>query len=74
MCLFSSCFCPSVEAFQSGNEDAIMESAEAAEALMNIDPSTPLALDDKHLRKCLHCKDALVHSLFVLKLNARLQV
>lgn len=67
-------FSSPVEAFQSGNEDAIMESAEAAEALMNIDPSTPLALDEKHLRKCLHCKDTLIHSLFVLKLNTRLQV
>lgn len=38
-----------VEAYQSGNEDAMMESAEAAEALMNIDPSTQLSLDDKQI-------------------------
>ncbi|KAM9454557.1 ETS-related transcription factor Elf-1-like isoform 2-T4 [Clarias gariepinus] len=37
-----------VEAYQSSNEDAMMESAEAAEALMNIDSSTHLSLDDKH--------------------------
>lgn len=42
-----------MEAYQSGNEDVMMESAEAAEALMNIDSSTPLALDDKQIRKCL---------------------
>lgn len=44
--------CPSVQAYQSGTEDAMMESAEAAEALMNIDPSTPFALDEKQIRKC----------------------
>ncbi|XP_027011979.1 ETS-related transcription factor Elf-1-like isoform X1 [Tachysurus fulvidraco] len=38
-----------VDAYQSGNEDVMMESAEAAEALMNIDSSTPLALDDKQI-------------------------
>ncbi|XP_046693436.1 ETS-related transcription factor Elf-1-like isoform X2 [Silurus meridionalis] len=36
-----------VEAYQSGNEDAMMESAEAAEALMNIDSAIPLSLDEK---------------------------
>ncbi|XP_058236808.1 ETS-related transcription factor Elf-1-like isoform X2 [Hemibagrus wyckioides] len=39
-----------VEAYHSGNEDAMMESAEAAEALMNIDSSTSLALDDKQIQ------------------------
>lgn len=43
-----------MEAYQSGNEDGMMESAEAAEALMNIDSSTPFALDEKQLRKCLY--------------------
>lgn len=37
-----------VEAFQSGNEDTV-ETAEAAEALLNIDSTCPLALDEKQL-------------------------
>ncbi|KAL6481524.1 hypothetical protein MHYP_G00096040 [Metynnis hypsauchen] len=36
-----------VEAYQSGNEDTV-ETAEAAEALLNIDSSGPLSLDEKH--------------------------
>ncbi|KAI4877119.1 hypothetical protein NFI96_026468 [Prochilodus magdalenae] len=37
-----------VEAYQSGNEDTV-ETAEAAEALLNIDSSGALSLDEKHL-------------------------
>lgn len=51
-----------MEAYQSGNEDAMMESAEAAEALMNMDSSTPLSLDEKQIRKCLHCMEELKDS------------
>lgn len=38
-----------MDAYQSGNEDSIIESAEAAEALLNMDPSNPL--DEKQLRR-----------------------
>ncbi|XP_072512967.1 ETS-related transcription factor Elf-1-like isoform X2 [Salminus brasiliensis] len=36
-----------MEAYQNGNEDTV-ETAEAAEALLNIDSSGPLSLDEKH--------------------------
>ncbi|MCI4393670.1 hypothetical protein PGIGA_G00160170 [Pangasianodon gigas] len=49
-----------VEAYQSGNEDAMMESAEAAEALMNIDSSTPLALDEKQIPQMFFLTSSLV--------------
>lgn len=64
--------CFSVEAYQSSHEDAMMESAEAAEALMNIDSSTSLALDEKQIRKCLHCMEGLTLGLFMFQVIHRL--
>ncbi|KAF4075090.1 hypothetical protein AMELA_G00230640 [Ameiurus melas] len=49
-----------LEAYQSGHEDAMMESAEAAEALMNIDSSTSLALDEKQIPQMFYLTSSLV--------------
>ncbi|XP_060754709.1 ETS-related transcription factor Elf-1-like isoform X2 [Neoarius graeffei] len=49
-----------MEAYQSGHEDAMMESAEAAEALMNIDSSTTLSLDEKQIPQMLFLTSSLV--------------
>ncbi|KAK1802903.1 hypothetical protein P4O66_021436 [Electrophorus voltai] len=48
-----------VEGYHSGNEDT-METAEAAEALLNIDSSGPLSQDEKHL--CRKPKRPRAHS------------
>ncbi|XP_053471917.1 ETS-related transcription factor Elf-1 isoform X3 [Ictalurus furcatus] len=49
-----------MEAYQSGHEDAMMESAEAAEALMNIDSSTSLSLDEKQIPQMFFLTSSLV--------------
>ncbi|XP_062866644.1 ETS-related transcription factor Elf-1-like [Trichomycterus rosablanca] len=47
-----------VEAYQSGNEDSMIESAEAAEALLNMDPCNPL--DEKQLPQMVFLTSSLV--------------